>query len=135
MGLAEGFDAIWKVATATVPSTMTLESRPKIKQVFPEQVTDLPAFVAAAPATTLTLVTSDVYPNVHWRAATLPEDDVFRGRVTVPPGVPLADPSESVTPWPRATDANNSRPNTKETCFPTIRRSAQYQGTNTGTFT
>jgi hypothetical protein len=109
IGLAEGFDAIWKVATATVPSAMTVESNPYIKQVFPEQVTDLPAFVAEPPAATVTPVMSDVKLNDHSIALTLPEDAVVRGRLTVPPGAPEPEPRESVTPWPEATHANASK--------------------------
>jgi hypothetical protein len=57
--VVEGLAAIWNVATATLPSAMTFEFKPKIKHVFPEQETDLLAFVAELPTTTLTLVMSD----------------------------------------------------------------------------
>jgi hypothetical protein len=69
IGLAEGLDAIWNVATATVPSAMTFEFKPKIKQVLPEQLTDLPALVAELPATTVTLVMSDEKLNENSRPA------------------------------------------------------------------
>jgi hypothetical protein len=65
----DGFEAIWNVAVATVPSAMTLLFRPKIRQVFPEQETDLPALVAEGPATTVTTVMSDKKLKVHWRPA------------------------------------------------------------------
>jgi hypothetical protein len=59
IGLLEGFAAIWKVAEATVPSAITVVLKPATIQVFPEQVMDLPALVADAPATTVTLVISE----------------------------------------------------------------------------
>ena len=65
----DGFDAIWKVAVATDPSAMMLLFKPKIKQLFPEQETDFPAFVADAPAATVTPVMSEEKLNVHWSPA------------------------------------------------------------------
>ena len=59
LSVTRALDAIWKVATATLPSAMTFEFKQKIKHVFPEQETDLLAFVAELPATTLTLVMLD----------------------------------------------------------------------------
>ena len=64
--MAEGFAAIWKVAVATTPSAMVVVLNPRMMQLSPEQTSDFPAFVAAGPATTLTLVISEgEYPNDH----------------------------------------------------------------------
>jgi hypothetical protein len=60
IGFAAGLAATWKVAVATVPAPITVESMPHTMQVVPEQETDLFAAVAALPTTTLTLVMSDV---------------------------------------------------------------------------
>ena len=55
----DGFAASWKLATATVPSGITVLFRPKTRQVDAEQLTDFPALVAEPPATTVTPITSD----------------------------------------------------------------------------
>ena len=65
MGLLEGLAAIWNVATAAVPSAITLLLNPTIKQLFAEQETDFPALVADAPATTVTPVMSEEKLNDH----------------------------------------------------------------------
>ena len=65
----DGFEAIWNVAVATIPSAMTLLFKPKIRQLFPEQETDLPALVADGPTTTVTPVMFGEELNVHWRPA------------------------------------------------------------------
>ena len=59
MDVFDGFDAMWNVAVATVPSAIVVALKPKIKQLFPEHVMLLPAFVADGPATTVTLVISE----------------------------------------------------------------------------
>jgi hypothetical protein len=102
--VVDGFAAIWKVAVATVPSAITLLFRPKMMQLFPEQETDLPAFVADAPATTVTLVISDEKLKVHWRPAVWapPEEVKVIGSETLPPAVPDADPIDNVTLWAKA---------------------------------
>jgi hypothetical protein len=48
---------------------MTLLFNPKIRQLFPEQDTDLPALVADGPTTTVTPVMFGEELNVHWRPA------------------------------------------------------------------
>jgi len=55
----EAFGAIWNVAVATAPSAMVALLKPKIMQLLPEQETDLPAFVAEAPARTVTPVIAE----------------------------------------------------------------------------
>jgi hypothetical protein len=60
MVVVDGLDETWKVATAMLPDPITVESKPHTMHVVLEQETDLFAAVAAAPATTLTLVMSDV---------------------------------------------------------------------------
>ena len=60
MVVVEGLDEIWKVATATLPAAITVESIPQTMHVFPEQETDLFALEDVLPTTTLTLVMSDV---------------------------------------------------------------------------
>ena len=67
--VVDEFEAIWNVAVATVPSAMMLPFRPKIRQVFPEQETDLPALVAEGPVATVTPVMSDEKLKVHCRPA------------------------------------------------------------------
>jgi hypothetical protein len=57
--VVEGFDAIWKVAVATVPFAIVVLSTPNTRQTFPPHVTDLPAANAALPVTTVTLVISE----------------------------------------------------------------------------
>lgn len=107
---------------------MTVEFMPKIKQVFPVQSTDLLAFVAEVPATTLTLVMSDEKLNDHWRPATLPEDAMTTGRLTVPPGTPEPDPRVSVTPCPKVVTAKASKIRNMETrSFPIGRVSARRE--------
>ena len=59
MDVVDGLDAIWKVAVATVPSAIVVELKPRIRQLFPEQLTLFAALVADGPATTVTLVISD----------------------------------------------------------------------------
>jgi len=44
---------------ATVPSAIAVALKPKMRQLFPEQLMLLPALVADGPATTVTLVISD----------------------------------------------------------------------------
>jgi len=97
--VVDGLEAIWNVAVATVPSAMTLPFRPKIRQMLPEQETDLPAFVAEGPAATVTPVMSDEKLKVHWRPAVWapPGDVILIGRETVPPVVPGPDPTDNVT--------------------------------------
>ena len=58
IGLLDGFAAIWNVATATVPSAITVLLMPATRQLFPEQERDFWALVVDAPATTVTLVIS-----------------------------------------------------------------------------
>ena len=48
---------------------MMLLLNPTIRQLFPEQETDFPAFVAEVPATTVTPVISAEKLNVHCRLA------------------------------------------------------------------
>jgi len=59
IGEPEAFAAIWNVAVATTPSAMVALLKPKIMQLLPEQETDLPAFVAEVPATTVTPVMAE----------------------------------------------------------------------------
>jgi hypothetical protein len=59
IGLLEGLAAIWKVAVATVPSAITVLLIPATRQLFPEQESDFPALVAAAPTATVTPVISE----------------------------------------------------------------------------
>jgi hypothetical protein len=59
IGLLEGFAAIWNVATAIVPSVITVLLIPATRQLFPEQERDFCALVVDAPATTVTLVISE----------------------------------------------------------------------------
>jgi hypothetical protein len=65
----DGFEAIWNVAVATVPSAMVLLFKPKRIQIFPEQETDFPALVAEDPAVTVTPVMSDEKLKAHWMPA------------------------------------------------------------------
>jgi hypothetical protein len=58
--LAEGFDATWKVAVATVPSPIVVVVSPNTRHKLPLQETDLPAAVAALPVTTVTPVISEL---------------------------------------------------------------------------
>jgi hypothetical protein len=111
IGLLEGFPAIWNVATATVPSAIVLLLNPAMRQLFPKQETDFPAFVADVPATTVTPVISEEKLNDHWRAAVWapPVDVKLIGRATVPPGVPDPDPMDSVTLCPKAIVCKPSR--------------------------
>jgi hypothetical protein len=59
IGLVDGFAAIWKVATATGPSAITVLLNPTMRQLFPEQERDFPALFVDAPATTVTPVMSE----------------------------------------------------------------------------
>ncbi len=104
MGLPEGLAAIWNVATATVPSAITLLLNPTRRQLFAEHEMDLPALVADGPATTVTPVISEEKLNDHWRLAgwAPPLDVRVIGRSTVPPGVPGPDPTDNVTLCPKA---------------------------------
>ena len=63
--MLEGFAAICNVAEATVPSAITVVLKPVTRHVFPEQVMDLPALVADAPATTVKPVISEEKLKVH----------------------------------------------------------------------
>ena len=56
--VADGFDAIWKVAVATVPSAIAVLLKPRSRQLFAKHVMLLPALVAEGPATTVTPVIS-----------------------------------------------------------------------------
>jgi hypothetical protein len=69
IGLLEGLAAIWNVATATVPSAILLLLNPAMRQLFPEQETAFPAFVADVPATTVTPVISEERLNDHCKLA------------------------------------------------------------------
>jgi len=99
IGLLEGCPEIWKVAVAKVPSEITLLLNPTIRQLFPEQERDFPAAVVDAVATTETLVMSEEKLKVHWspEVCAPPADERLIGRTTVPPAVPVADPSDRVT--------------------------------------
>jgi len=59
MDVFAGLVAIWNVAVAMTPSAIVFELKPKRRQLFPEHVMLLPAFVAEGPATTVTLVISE----------------------------------------------------------------------------
>ena len=63
--MVDGFDAIWKVAVATVPSAIAVLLKPRSRQLFPEHVMLLPALVADGPATTVTLVISEENAKDH----------------------------------------------------------------------
>jgi len=65
IGLLEGLPAIWNVATATVPSAIALPLNPAMRQLFPEQEIDFPAFMADVPAITVTPVISEEKLNDH----------------------------------------------------------------------
>ena len=69
IGLLDGLAAIWNVASATGPSAITVLLNPTIRQVFPEQDSDFPAFVADVPATTVTPVISEEKVKDHWSPA------------------------------------------------------------------
>jgi len=119
---------------------MMLLFKPKIKQLFPEQATDFPAFVADAPATTVTLIMSEEKLKVHWRPADwAPPDDVrVIGRATVPPAIPGPDPRESVTLCPRTMASKPTkaiRVKRLRAICPTIRKSAKDRQLYSGTFT
>ena len=62
MGIVEfeGVDETWKVAIATLPAPITVESMPHTMQVVEEHETSLFALVSELPTTTLTPVISDV---------------------------------------------------------------------------
>jgi hypothetical protein len=57
IGFVDGLAAIWNVATATVPSAITVVFMPSSKHLDPAHEMDFPAAVADAPATTDTPVT------------------------------------------------------------------------------
>lgn len=57
--VADGAAETWNVATATVPSAMGVELKPKIRQLFPAHVMLLPAFMEDGPATTVTIERSE----------------------------------------------------------------------------
>ena len=99
IGLLEGWLEIWKVAVATGPSGITVLLNPTIRQLFPEQERDFPAAVVDAVATTETPVMSEEKLKVHWRPDVWapPADVRLMGRTTVPPAVPVVDPSDRVT--------------------------------------
>ena len=59
MDVVDGLAAIWNVAITTVPSVIVVELKPRIRQLLPEHVMLLPAFVADGPATTVTLAISE----------------------------------------------------------------------------
>jgi len=94
-----GWPEIWKVAVATGPSGMTVLLNPTIRQLFPEQERDFPAAVVVALATTETEVMSEEKLKVHWRPEVCapPADVRLMGRATVPPGVPVEEPTDNVT--------------------------------------
>ena len=99
IGLLEGWPDIWNVAVATGPSGMMVLLNPTIRQLFPEQERDFPAAVVDALATTETPVMSEEKLKVHWRPEVCapPADVRLMGRLTVPPGVPVVEPMDSVT--------------------------------------
>ena len=111
IGLLEGFAAIWNVATATVPSAMTLLLKPTMRQLFPEQETDFPALLADVPTTTVKPVISEETLKDHWRLAVWapPVDVRLIGRAAVPPAVPDADPMDNVMLCPKAMIGKLSR--------------------------
>jgi len=93
-----------------VPSAITVLLKPATRQLFPEQESDFPALVLDAPATAVTPVMSEEYVKVHCSPAVwAPLDARVIGTVTVPPGVPDADPRESTTLCPEAMVCNPSR--------------------------
>jgi hypothetical protein len=59
MEVVEGLEATWNVAVATVPSAIAVLLKPRTRQLFAEHVIVLPASVADAAATTVTLVMSE----------------------------------------------------------------------------
>ncbi len=99
IGLLEGCGEIWKVATATWPSAITLLLNPTTRQLFPEQDSDFTAALVDVPAATETPVMPEEKLKVHWSPAVCapPADVRLIGRTTVPPGVPAADPMDNVT--------------------------------------
>jgi hypothetical protein len=109
---------MWKVAVATVPSAMIVELKPRMRQLFPEQLMLLPAFVAAGPATTETLVISEEKVKDHCRPAGCAPPNVVRvmGKLTDEPGVPEPDPIPMVTLWPNPTVAKLNKARTPRTC-------------------
>lgn len=99
IGLFEGAFEIWKVATATWPSAITLLLNPTTRQLFPEQFSDFPAAFVDVPGTTEKPVMSEEKLKVHWSPAVCapPADVRLMGRTTVPPAVPVVDPMDNVT--------------------------------------
>jgi len=61
----DGFDAIWKLAVATVPSPIAVLLKPTSRQLFAEQVRLFPALVAAGPAVTVMIVMSEELGKDH----------------------------------------------------------------------
>jgi hypothetical protein len=112
IGLLEGCPEIWKVATATWPSAITLLLNPTIRQLFPEQESDFAAAFAEVPATTVTPVMSEEKLKVHWNPTTCapPADVRPIGTAIMLPGVADADASERVTFWLRATAFDPIKP-------------------------
>jgi hypothetical protein len=103
----EGFAAMLKVARATTPSGSAEAFMPQMRQVPPEQVTDL----FATGDTTLKLEMSDEKLNENWMAEVCapPEDDSETGSTTALPAVPEPDPKDRVTLCPIAAEAKSSR--------------------------
>ena len=85
-----------------MPSAIAVELKPKIRQLFPEQVTLLPAFVVDGPATTVTLVISEEKLKDHCSPAVCaPPDDVkVIGRAIVEPAVLEPEPIPTATLCP-----------------------------------
>jgi hypothetical protein len=111
IGLLEGWPEIWKVAVATGPSAITVLLNPTIRQLFPEQERSFPAAVGDVPGVTVTLVMSEEKLKVHWspEVCAPPADVRLIGRTTVLPAVPVVDPSDRVTLWPKAMLCKPSR--------------------------
>lgn len=99
------------MATATVPSAITVLLMPAARQLFPEQESDFPALVVEVPAITVTPVISEEKLKVHWSPVVCapPADETVIGIATLPPGVPDPDPIESTTFCPVAIVCNPSR--------------------------
>jgi hypothetical protein len=111
IGLLEGFAATWNVAIATMPSAITARLNPTMRQLFPEQETDFPAFVVDEPATTVTPVISEEKLKDHWSPTVWapPLEVRLIGRATVPPDVPDPDPMDNVMLCANAIDCKISR--------------------------
>ena len=111
IGLLEGCPEIWKVATATWPSAITLLLNPATRQLLPEQDSDFVAAFVDVPATTVKPVMSEEKLKVHWseEVCAPPADVRLMGTTTLPPAVPVEDPSDKVTLWPKAMLCKPSR--------------------------